>query len=213
MKDDALHVRRDYRRGMLDEREASAEPFAQFAAWFEEAVAASIVEANAMALATVSSGGVPSARVVLLRGYDERGFVFFTNYESTKARDLAASGRAGLLFYWAALERQIRIEGTVAVLAPAESDAYFAGRPRGHRLSAWASPQSQVVPDRAYLEERMAHFDAQFGGREVERPPNWGGYRVFPECFEFWQGRPDRVHDRIEYRRTAGSWSIKRLAP
>jgi pyridoxamine 5'-phosphate oxidase len=166
-----------------------------------------------MALATVSAEGMPAARMVLLRGYDERGFVFFTNYESAKARDLAANGRAGLVFYWAVLERQVRIEGTIAVLDSGESDAYFASRPRGHRLSAWASPQSEQIPNRAFLEERMREFEERFAGSDVGRPAHWGGYRVAPERFEFWQGRPDRVHDRIEYRRRPDGWSVARLAP
>ncbi len=210
---DPLAGRRTYARGTLDEGAVARDPFAQFRTWLEEAVAAELLEANAMALATVSPDGVPAARVVLLRGYDERGFAFYTNYESDKARDLAASGRAALLFYWAALERQIRIEGTVAVLEAAESDAYFRTRPRGHRLSAWASPQSRPVPDRAFLEERMRSFERRFEGQDVERPGHWGGYRVIPERFEFWQGRPDRVHDRIEYRRHQDGWSVARLGP
>ncbi len=210
---DPLHARRTYERGTLDERDVAPDPFLQFRGWFDGAIAAQVSEANAMGLATVSPDGAPSARMVLLRGYDERGFVFFTNYESAKARDLAACGRAGLLFYWAALERQVRVEGTIEVLRPAESDAYFASRPRGHRLNAWASPQSQPIPNRAFLEERMRAYEERFEGRDVERPPHWGGYRVIPARFEFWQGRPDRAHDRIEYRRTADGWSIARLAP
>jgi pyridoxamine 5'-phosphate oxidase len=210
---DALRMRRSYELGRLDEREVLRDPVAQFRVWFEAAVAAGILEAHAMALATASPEGTPSVRMVLLRGYDERGFVFFTNYESAKARDLKRTGRAALLFYWAALERQVRIEGTIAVLDPAESDAYFASRPRGHRLSAWASPQSRPIANRAFLEERMRSYDERFKDQEVARPPHWGGYRVVPERFEFWQGRPDRVHDRIEYRRLAEAWSIVRLAP
>jgi pyridoxamine 5'-phosphate oxidase len=202
-----------YELAALDENDVARDPFTQFRTWFEDALAANIREANAMALATVSEQGVPTARMVLLRGYDERGFVFFTNYESAKARDLAANGHAGLVFYWALLERQVRIEGTIAVLDPGESDAYFASRPRGHRLSAWASPQSRQIPNRAFLEERMREFDERFAADDVGRPAHWGGYRVVPERFEFWQGRPDRVHDRIEYRHRPGGWSIARLAP
>jgi len=166
-----------------------------------------------MSLATVSPDGAPTARIVLLRGYDERGFVFFTNYQSRKGRELEASGRAGLLFFWAPLERQVRIDGTVARISPAESDEYFAQRPRGHRLSAWASPQSRVVPNRAALESRMAAEAERFGDGEVPRPDIWGGYRVAPSAFEFWQGRRDRVHDRIAYERDGKAWRIERLAP
>jgi pyridoxamine 5'-phosphate oxidase len=205
--------RRSYDRDSLDEKNAAAEPFAQFAGWFADAVAAEHVEANAMALASVDERGRPSARMVLLRGWDERGFVFFTNYESRKGRDIAFEPLAALLFYWDKLERQVRIEGTVTMLAAAESDAYFAGRPRGHRLSAWASEQSRVVADRAALETRMEEADRRFADVDVPRPPYWGGYRVAPERFEFWQGRANRVHDRLAYRRAGTAWLRERLAP
>ncbi len=189
-----------YERGVLDETSVAADPVVQFRTWLDEAFAAGVSEPNAMTVATVDAAGRPSARVVLLRGYDERGFVFFTNYESRKGRELSGRPEAALLFFWPSLERQIRIEGSVVLLAPADSDAYFSERPRGHRLSAWASPQSRVVASRAALEQRMQAAEQRFEGHEVERPPYWGGYRVIPRSFEFWQGRRNRVHDRIVYQ-------------
>ena len=166
-----------------------------------------------MTLATASPAGLPSARIVLLRGYDERGFTFFTNCRSRKGRELESNANAALVFYWAGLERQLRIEGPVVCLEPSESDAYFAKRPRGHQLSAWASKQSEPLADRARIEAEMRRYDAIFAGREVERPPYWGGYRVLPERFEFWQGRPDRMHDRIAYVRREKGWQRERLSP
>ena len=213
MTDSIADRRLNYERGTLDETHAAPEPLEQFGRWLEDALAAELKEPNAMTLATADAAGRPSARIVLLRGWDERGFVFFTNYQSRKGRELEASGRAGLLFFWAPLERQVRIDGTVARISPAESDEYFAQRPRGHRLSAWASPQSRVVPNRAALESRMAAEAERFGDGEVPRPDIWGGYRVAPSAFEFWQGRRDRVHDRIAYERDGKAWRIERLAP
>jgi pyridoxamine 5'-phosphate oxidase len=165
-----------------------------------------------MTVATADAAGRPSARIVLLRGWDERGFVFFTNYESRKGREAEANPYASLLFFWDVLEREVRIDGRIERLADAESDAYFERRPRGHRLSAWASPQSRVVPDRATLERAMDDAERRFAG-DVPRPPHWGGYRVVPDSIEFWQGRRNRVHDRLVYRRAAGDWTRERLAP
>lgn len=190
-----------------------ADPLAQLQAWLDEAELARIVEPSAMTLATTSRDGHPSARVVLLRGIDERGLAFYTNYESRKGRELDANPRAAIVFYWATLERQVRVEGGIERISDAESDAYFEGRPRGHRLSAWASKQSAVVPSRTYLEEEMRRYDERFAGRDIERPRYWGGYRVVPERFEFWQGGADRLHDRIVYERAADGWSVQRLAP
>jgi pyridoxamine 5'-phosphate oxidase len=203
-----------YEKGALDEASVAEDPFAQFDTWLGEALATDgLPEPNAVTVATVSATGQPSARVVLLRGFDARGFVFFTNYDSRKGRELDGAGKASLLFFWAALERQIRIDGTVERLSASESDAYFARRPRGHRLSAWASPQSAVVPSRAALEEGMLEAERRFSGGDVPRPPNWGGYRVVPHAFEFWQGRRNRVHDRIAYVRAGDAWTRERLAP
>jgi pyridoxamine 5'-phosphate oxidase len=204
----------EYEKGALDEASVASDPFGQFAAWYEDARnAPDILEPSAMSVATADAGGAPSLRVVLLRGVDARGFVFFTNYESHKGRDLAQNPQAALLFFWDRLERQIRIEGRVERIDAAESDAYFARRPRGHRLSAWASQQSATIPNRAFVEERMAAEDKVFAGIEVTRPPYWGGYRVLPASFEFWQGRRNRVHDRIRYTREGDAWRTERLSP
>jgi pyridoxamine 5'-phosphate oxidase len=215
MPDDVIDARVSYERGALDTAAVDPSPFHQFGTWFEEALAADLLEPYAMTVATVGIDGQPAARVVLMRGWDEHGFVFFTNYESQKGHELAHTPRAALLFYWGPLERQLRIEGTVERLDAAASDAYFARRPRGHRLSAWASRQSTVVPDRAYLEAEMRTYAEKFASADVPRPDYWGGYRVNPRRFEFWQGRRDRVHDRVLYRRDLidGSWKIERLAP
>jgi pyridoxamine 5'-phosphate oxidase len=198
----------------LDEGSVQLVPLPLFTRWYEEAVAANLPEPNAMTLATAQLDGTPSARIVLLRGFDEGGFDFYTNYESRKGEELAANPRAALVFFWAAFQRQVRVEGTVHKLSAEASDAYFQQRPLGHRLGALASPQSRVVAARAVLEERMEQLSREFADREVPRPPHWGGYRVVPHSIEFWQGQPNRLHDRIRYRRAeAGGWIIERLAP
>jgi pyridoxamine 5'-phosphate oxidase len=211
-------LRIDYRRATLDERDVALDPIRQFGRWFDEAVKAEVLESNAMTLATIGAEGRPSARIVLLKDFDERGFVFFTNYASRKGRDLAANAAAALVFFWVELERQVRIEGIVTKVDDAESVAYFASRPRLARIGAWASPQSEPIDGRAALEANFAAMEAQYrdAGDDVPRPPHWGGYRLEPDVLEFWQGRSSRLHDRIRYRRGAENpeiWTIDRLAP
>ncbi|NWF79093.1 MAG: pyridoxamine 5'-phosphate oxidase [Chloroflexi bacterium] len=207
-------LRKEYLLHGLDEREVLADPIAQFRVWFDAAVAAGLPEPNAMTLATVSREGRPAARVVLIKDFDAEGFVFYTNYASRKGEDLDATGVAAMVFYWPELERQVRVEGNVARVAEAESDAYFASRPLGSQLGAWTSPQSRVIAGRAELEARLAEVTQRFGAGPVPRPAWWGGYRLRPLLLEFWQGRPNRLHDRICYQRTPdGGWQIERLAP
>jgi pyridoxamine 5'-phosphate oxidase len=208
-----VDLRRTYAREELSEANAGGNPLALFERWLAAAVEAKLEEPHAMTLATASPSGAPSARVVLLRGLDERGLVFFTNYDSRKGGELAANPRVALVFFWAELERQVRIEGTAAKIEAPESDAYFARRPRGHRVSAWASPQSAVVTDRSALDKQFRVYADRYPA-DVPRPPHWGGYRVAPYAFEFWQGREERMHDRLRYlRRNAGGWLVERLAP
>jgi len=205
-------LRKNYSLGSLDIADVDPNPFRQFDKWFKQALDAQLPEPNTMTLATVDPRGRPSARIVLIKGVDERGFVFFTNYESRKGRELAANPHASLLFYWIELERQVRIEGTVVKTSDAESDTYFASRPVGSRIGAWASEQSKAIESRAALEAREREFSAQYGDNPP-RPPHWGGYRLIPDAIEFWQGRPSRLHDRMFYTRSGTDWTIARLSP
>jgi pyridoxamine 5'-phosphate oxidase len=206
-------LREEYRGAGLDESDLDPNPVEQFRRWFDEALAANLHEPNAMTLATSTPDGQPSARIVLLKGYDERGFVFYTNHEGRKGHELAENPRCALLFYWGELGRQVRIEGTAALVPEEEADAYFASRPRGSRLGAWASRQSREVESRRALEDRLRELELEYEGREVPRPPFWGGYRVEPAGFEFWQGRENRMHDRLVYRRGDEGWEVRRLQP
>jgi pyridoxamine 5'-phosphate oxidase len=207
-------LRKNYSRGSLDAADVDRDPIRQFDTWFAQALDAQLPEPNAMTLATVDASGKPSARIVLIKGVDERGFVFFTNYESRKGRELAANPAASLLFHWIELERQVRVEGRIDKTSDAESDTYYASRPLGSRIGAWASPQSQPLASREALETREREMTAKFGDNPP-RPPHWGGYRLVPNVIEFWQGRPSRLHDRIVYSRASddGPWRIERLAP
>jgi pyridoxamine 5'-phosphate oxidase len=206
-------LRKDYSMSGLVEKDLLKDPFRQFQKWFGEAEAAKIPEPNAMVLATASRDGRPSSRVVLLKAIDGRGFVFFTNYDSRKGRDLEANARASLLFAWIAIERQVEVIGTVTKSAPEEIAAYFHSRPHASQIGAWASAQSSIVSGRAALEESFKAIEKKYAGQEVPMPPHWGGYRVSPETVEFWQGRRSRLHDRLRYRREKDSWIVERLAP
>ena len=209
---DPAHLRQNYDQGALDEADVDADPFRQFAAWFEAARAADLMEPNAMALATVDGQGRPANRMVLLKGVDARGFTFFTNFESRKGQDIAVNPRVALLFWWDRLHRQVRIEGSVETIEDAEAESYFHSRPYGSRVGAAASPQSRVLTSRTELEERFRALEAEYP-ESPPRPAHWGGFRVVPDHFEFWQGRESRLHDRLVYVPDGKSWRIQRLAP
>lgn len=207
-------MRREYGQPGFDDTDIDPDPFRQFQVWFQEAVDASVIESNAMILATATPDGRPSVRVVLLKGMDDGGFVFYTNYDSRKGSELGANPHAALLFYWPELTRQVRVEGRVEQVSRDESEAYFRSRAHLSQLGAWASRQSSVIPSRAWLEERMAALVEQYDGHDVPLPPFWGGYRLIPQTFEFWHGRPNRLHDRLQYgRQPDGDWEIERLSP
>ena len=212
MPDAIADLRQSYEKDALDREDLAPDPIAQFLRWFEDARAGEVTEPNAMTLATVDEGGRPSARIVLLKGADARGFAFYTNLQSRKSREIAATERAALVFWWEPLQRQVRVEGRVEPVPAPEADAYFESRPRGSRLGAWASPQSEPIDSREVLDERLADAERQFA-EAVPRPPFWGGWRVVPERVEFWQGRPSRLHDRFRYLKQGTTWTRERLAP
>ncbi|HEY4176335.1 MAG TPA: pyridoxamine 5'-phosphate oxidase [Kofleriaceae bacterium] len=213
MAKDMWQLREEYAGRPLDPADCDADPIAQFRSWFDEAAAAKLPDVNAMTLATVDERGRPSARIVLLKEVDERGFVFYTNYESRKGQQLGGQPFAALVFFWEPLHRQVRVEGTVGRVTAEESDAYFASRPRGSQLGAIASPQSQPLENRSILQDRVAALDATLAGATPPRPEHWGGYRVIPDLVELWQGQPSRLHDRVVYRRSPTGWTRERIAP
>jgi pyridoxamine 5'-phosphate oxidase len=207
-------IRKDYKLQTLSEQDVTKDPIGQFDKWWQEAVHAGIDEVNAMTLATASADGMPDARIVLLKGFDTAGFTFFTNYNSTKGQELSENPRASLVFFWKELERQVRISGLISFTSDKISDDYFNSRPEGSRLGAWASPQSEVIESREWLEDNEKKLRDEWSGTAVTRPPHWGGYLLKPTRLEFWQGRPGRLHDRIQYSLLAnGEWKIQRLAP
>jgi pyridoxamine 5'-phosphate oxidase len=207
-------IRKEYMLETLDEMGAEANAIRQFDKWWQEATTSTIDEINAMTLATATPDGKPSARIVLLKGYDDNGFVFFTNYESNKGKELAANPNACLVFFWKELERQVRLEGRVEKVSNEESDAYFFSRPQGSQVGAWASPQSTVIDNREVIEANVTKYTSQFELQPLQRPPHWGGYRLKPQLIEFWQGRESRLHDRLQYTlQTNNDWKIERLAP
>ncbi|GAA4317690.1 pyridoxamine 5'-phosphate oxidase [Compostibacter hankyongensis] len=214
MKSPVADIRTDYRLTALSEQDALANPVQQFEKWFNEALEVGVAEPNAMTLATSTADGYPSARIVLLKGFDKKGFYFYTNYESRKARQIADNPRGALVFFWRELERQVRIEGILEKTTPEQNEAYYQRRPEGSRISAWASPQSSVIPDRAFLEQATAEVAARFSQSPLRCPAFWGGYCLHPEAIEFWQGRAHRLHDRLRYtRQPSRRWKKERLAP
>jgi pyridoxamine 5'-phosphate oxidase len=206
-------LRIDYTQQSLIETDVNPDPIVQFQTWFDAAVAAQLPEPNAMTIATSTPDGIPSARIVLLKAVDDRGFVFFTNYNSHKGQELLANPHAALVFLWTEQERQVRVQGRVEKIAPAESDEYYYSRPAGSRLGAWASNQSEVIPDRTVLETRLEELKHQHPDGDIARPDHWGGFRVIPTVIEFWQGRSSRLHDRLRYQKVTEGWTIDRLAP
>jgi pyridoxamine 5'-phosphate oxidase len=214
MENDIAAIRKDYSQRQLSETGMAVEPIGQFGKWWDEALASQIDEVNAMTLATASIDGMPSARIVLLKGFDKKGFTFFTNYGSFKAQQLSENPKACLVFFWKELERQVRITGIIGKVSDPESDDYFNSRPEGSRVGAWASPQSRVIESREWLDDNYAALANKMKGQKIERPQHWGGYIVKPVIVEFWQGRPSRLHDRIQYTlEENGNWKIERLAP
>ncbi len=210
---DIAQLRREYSLKSLNESDVNSDPIKMFDTWLNEAIESEIPEPNAMTLATSTFEGKPSARVVLLKQFDSNGFAFFTNYESRKAKNLLQNPHAAVVFFWPELERQVRIEGKVSKASPQESDKYFKLRPEKSKIGAWASPQSKVIPSRKYLEKLMLDFEEEFHGKKINRPDNWGGYILKPSIIEFWQGRPNRLHDRIQFTLMNEKWLIERLAP
>lgn len=207
------NIRREYKLNKLSEETVHKSPFIQFENWFNQVMKMGLIEPNAMILATVDKKAKPSVRVVLIKGIGNRGITFFTNYKSRKGQELSQNSSAALLFYWAELERQVRIEGKIRKIPKAESQRYFDTRPVESRIAAWASEQSKKIPDREYLEKRIKEFEKKFTGKKIPVPPNWGGFRLVPDYFEFWQGRENRLHDRICYKKVNKNWRIFRLAP
>ncbi|MFZ9332542.1 MAG: pyridoxamine 5'-phosphate oxidase [Chitinophagaceae bacterium] len=210
---DISSIRKDYQLKSLSEHEVAKDPFEQFAMWWDEAVKSEIEEVNAMTLATIDHLNRPNARIVLLKDFDSRGFVFYTNYQSDKGVQIEQHPYATLVFFWKELERQVRISGSCTKVDATESDAYFKTRPLGSRIGAWASPQSKVISDRSEIIQKVEELEQTYASGEVPRPAHWGGYRVVPDCIEFWQGRSSRLHDRIKYLRAGSEWKIVRLAP
>ena len=214
MNKNIADIRKDYQLQSLLETDIASDPFTQFSRWWDDAVKSELDEINAMTLATASLTGTPAARIVLLKSVAKAGFVFFTNYNSHKGKELEENPNACLVFFWKELERQVRITGGVEKVSAKESDEYFNSRPAGSRIGAWASPQSSVIESRQTIEKNILKYEEQFGGTEIARPPHWGGYIVVPTVIEFWQGRPSRLHDRMQYSKVQdGSWKIERLAP
>lgn len=212
--DKIADIRKEYKMQSLDEKDVQQDPVRQFEKWWHDVSGSSVEEANAMTLATATKNGKPSARIVLLKGFTHEGFVFFTNYESHKGTELSENSQVSLVFFWKELERQVRIEGVAERISVEESDTYFNSRPEASKVGAWASPQSKVIASRKIIEENVAAVEKKFTGATIQRPAHWGGYIVKPQLIEFWQGRPSRLHDRIQYTRLEnGNWKIERLAP